>query len=110
MDSNISFYKFIHKQILVVIALMVGTSPGYLITGFIYTDMFIESIWFVSILTISIYGYYLYKIYGKCETIEQQMMWLKRVRCFMFLYFSLWTVMFAYYHHKESWQYIPLSR
>lgn len=97
MDSNISFYKFMHKQILVVIALMVGTSPGYLITGFIYTDMFIESIWFVSILTISIYGYYLYKIYGKCETIEQQMMWLKRVRCFMFLYFSLWTVMFAYY-------------
>lgn len=97
MDSNISFYKFIHKQILVVIALMVGTSAGYLITGFIYTDMFIESIWFVSILTISIYGYYLYKIYGKCETIEQQMMWLKRVRCFMFLYFSLWTVMFAYY-------------
>lgn len=97
MNENISFYKFMHRQILVVIALLVGTSPGYLITGYIYTDMKVELWWFFSILVISVYGYILYEKYKNCETIEQQEVWLGKVRRFMFLYFSAWTVMFAYY-------------
>ncbi|WP_304543977.1 EAL domain-containing protein [Sulfurimonas microaerophilic] len=97
MNENISFYKFMHRQILVVIALLVGTSPGYLITGYIYTGMVVELWWFFSILIVSLYGYILYEQYKKCETIEQQEIWLGKVRRFMFLYFSAWTFMFAYY-------------
>lgn len=97
MNNNISFYKFMHKQILVVLTLMVGTSPGYLLTGYVYTDMVLESYWFLTVLVTSLYGYYLYRMYGRCETIVQQNRWPSRVRYFMFIYFSLWTLMFVYY-------------
>ena len=102
MNDNISFYKFMHRQILVVIALLVGTSPGYLITGYIYTNMIVEIVWFVTILSVSIYGYGLYAKYKKCETIEQQDIWLNKVCIFMFVYFSLWTVMFVYYVLQDN--------
>lgn len=102
MNDNISFYKFMHRQILVVIALLVGTSPEYLITGYIYTNMAFELVWFFTILSVSIYGYGLYIKYKKCETIEQQEKWLSKVRYFMFIYFSLWTVMFVYYVMQDN--------
>ncbi len=97
MNENISFYKFMHTQILVVIALLVGTSPGYLVTGYIYTDMVFEILWFLSILAVSMTGFQLYKAYYSSKTIQQQETWLVKVSVFMFLYFSLWTIMFVYY-------------
>lgn len=102
MNDNISFYQFMHRQIVVVIALMVGTSPGYLITGYIYTDMVFETVWFLSIVLGSFYGIYLYKKYKRCETIEQQDKWLGKVRYFIFIYFSLWTVVFVYYVTQKN--------
>ena len=97
MNENISFYKFMHRQILVVIALMVGTSPGYIVTGIVYSSMLVEMVWFLAVLAVSVYGYVLYRRYFEIQTISEQDRWLTRVRFFMFVYFTMWTVMFVYY-------------
>ena len=102
MSENISFYKFMHRQILVVIALMVGTSPGYLITGVLYSSMVVEMVWFLAVLSVSVYGYVLYKRYFEIQTISQQDEWLTRVRYFMFIYFTMWTIMFVYYVMQDN--------
>ena len=91
-----------HRQILVVIALMVGTSPGYLITGMLYSSMIVEMVWFLAVLSVSVYGYVLYKRYFEIQTISQQDEWLTRVRFFMFIYFTMWTVMFVYYVTQDN--------
>ncbi|MDH4944017.1 GGDEF domain-containing phosphodiesterase [Sulfurimonas sp. C5] len=111
MNDNISFYKFMHRQILVVIALLVGTSPGYLITGYLYTNMVIELLWFFIILLVSIYGYQLYIRFKHCDTLELQEKWLTKVSYFMFVYFSLWTIMFVYYvmHNNIDMHYMAIA-
>lgn len=89
MNDNISFYKFMHRQMLVVIALLVGTSPGYILTGYLYTNMVVEVLWFVTLLIVSLYGAKLYVRFNQCDTMALQEKWLRKVRYFMFVYFSL---------------------
>ena len=102
MNENISFYRFMHKQILVVIALFIGTAPGYIIMGYLYGSVFVESLWFGVIVLASLYGYKLYKDFSIYMTIEQKDYWLDRVRFFMFLYFTLWSIIFLVYVLKEN--------
>lgn len=97
MNENINFYKFMHKQILVVIMLFVGTAPGYLVMGFLYTSMIIESLWFAFLVIVSLCGLRLYATFDNEMTIEQKDVWLNKVRLFMFSYFSVWTIMFVSY-------------
>jgi len=102
MNENISFYKFMHKQILVVIMLFVLTGPGYMIIGYIYSSILIEAVWYLLVLLISMDGYKLYKNYTSSMTIKQKDVWLQKVRYFMFIYFSLWSVMFVVYVLKDN--------
>ena len=97
MNENINFYKFMHKQILVVIALFVGTGPGYLIMGYLYTSMITESVWFLFLVVVSMCGMRLYASFDNEMTIEEKDIWLNKVRLFMFSYFSIWTIMFISY-------------
>jgi diguanylate cyclase (GGDEF)-like protein len=97
MNENINFYKFMHKQILVVVALFVGTAPGYLFTGYLYSNLVIESIWFTLLLIVSMCGFRLYHLYKGDMTIEEKDVWLNKVRLFMFSYFSIWSIMFFTY-------------
>ncbi|MDF1876854.1 bifunctional diguanylate cyclase/phosphodiesterase [Sulfurimonas sp. SAG-AH-194-L11] len=96
-NTNMSFYKFMHKQILVIIALNISTAPGYLFMGYLYTSMVYESIWIIFMVLIAIYGYTLYTSYSKEMTIAAKNRWLDRVRFFMFLYSISWSIMFVYY-------------
>ena len=97
MNENISFYKFMHKQIIVINALNLATAPGYLLIGFLYTSMFYESLWMLGVLLISYYGYTLYRKFDIDMSIAQKESWIYKVRVFMFSYSSWWTVMFIYY-------------
>jgi diguanylate cyclase (GGDEF)-like protein len=102
MNENINFYKFMHKQILVVIALFMGTGPGYIWMGYLYSSLFAETIWFALLLLVSLCGFSLYRNYSKEMTIEEKDIWLNKVRLFMFSYFSLWTIMFVLYIIRED--------
>lgn len=72
MNKNMSFYKFMHKQILVIIALNVSTAPGYLLMGYLYTSMVYETLWMLFMLVIAFYGYTLYKKYSPDMTIRSK--------------------------------------
>ena len=102
INENMSFYRFMHKQILVVLALFLGTGPGYLLIGWIRGDMIVESLWYGTVVVVSFCGLYQYKRFSSDMTIEQKDSWLNRVRFFMFVYFSLWSVIFIYYILKED--------
>ena len=97
VNENLSFYKFMHKQIIVIIALNVATAPGYLFMGYLYTSMIYESIWMLLMTLVPIYGYFLYKQFSVDMTIASKESWLNKVRYFMFVYSSAWTFMFVYY-------------
>jgi len=93
-----NFYKFMHKQILILIALFAGTSTSYVFFGFIYDTNKVEILWYLLVLAISYWGYGLYKQYSDENfTIEEKEKWLTKLRYFLFCYFSTWTIMFVVY-------------
>ena len=102
INENLSFYKFMHKQIIVIIALNIATAPGYIFMGYLYTSMIYESLWMVLMSVIPMYGYYLYKQFRLDMTIAQKEIWLDKVRYFMFAYSSAWTFMFVYYISSDN--------
>jgi len=101
-NDNINFYDFIHKQILVAIALFLGTGPGYIVMGYLYSSMNVEIYWFIFFLLLSVWGWRLYRNYSRGMTITEKDTWLEKVKYFMFIYFSLWTIMFLYYISKHD--------
>jgi len=97
INENLSFYKFMHKQIIVIIFLNIVTAPGYLLMGYLYTSMVYESLWMLLMIMFAFYGYYLYKRFSIDMTISKKDIWLTKVRYFMFAYSFSWTFMFVYY-------------
>jgi diguanylate cyclase (GGDEF)-like protein len=102
INENLSFYKFMHKQIIVIIALNVATAPGYLLMGYLYTSMIYESLWMVLMSVIPLYGYILYKRFRLDMTISQKDIWLNKVRWFMGIYSASWILMFVYYISSDN--------
>lgn len=103
INENLSFYKFMHKQIMIIIALNIATAPGYLLMGYLYTSMVYESLWLVLMTVIlPLYGYSLYKDFSIGMTIAQKDVWLSKVRYFMFTYSAAWTLMFVYYISSDN--------
>ncbi len=102
INENLSFYKFMHQQIIIIILLNVATNPGYLMMGYLYTSMVYESLWLVFMSLIALYGYSLYKNFSLTMTIAQKDIWLTKVRYFMFIYSVAWTLMFLYYISSDN--------
>lgn len=103
MLKNMNFYKFMHRQILILIALFASTSISYVFFAFIYDTNKIEIIWYLFVLLISYWGYSLHKEYLVKElTIEEKESWLSRLRYFIFSYFSTWTIMFIVYVSSDN--------
>lgn len=103
MLNNLNFYKFMHKQILILIALFAGTATSYVFFGFVYGSIFVESLWYLLVLAVSFWGYRLHKRYSDIDfTIEQKEKWLSELRYFLFFYFSTWTIMFIVYVSRAN--------
>lgn len=98
MLNNMSFYNFMHKQILVLIALFASTATSYVFFGIVYSSYIIEPLWYLLVLAVSYWGYRLYREYSEYNyTIEEKEKWLSKLRYFLFIYFSTWTIMFIVY-------------
>jgi len=112
MLDNMNFYHFMHKQILVVILLFVGTGAGYIYIGWIYSSLLPELLWFSLVLLISFWGYRLHRFYLDNDlNMEQKEKWLQELRYFLFSYFSVWTIMFLIYvsHSNIELHYMAIS-
>ncbi len=98
MLDNMNFYNFMHKQILVIIALFAGTGTGYIYMGWLYSSFLAESLWFSLVLALSFWGYKLHRVFLDNDlNMQQKEKWLGQLRYFLFSYFSVWTIMFFMY-------------
>ena len=103
MLENMSFYKFMHRQILILIALFAGTATSYVFFGFIYDTNKVEVLWYILVLAVSYWGYRLHKEYSDTDlTIQAKEKWLSKLRYFLFFYFSTWTIMFITYASSNN--------
>ncbi|DAB27378.1 MAG TPA: diguanylate cyclase, partial [Sulfurimonas sp. UBA10385] len=64
MLNNMSFYKFMHKQIIVLLYLFVSTGLTYVVIGHLYSSYLPEITWYIFMLLLSLWGYRLYKEYS----------------------------------------------
>lgn len=103
MLDNMKFYEFMHKQILVVIALFSGTGLGYIYIGWLYSSLLPELLWFSVVLALSFWGVRLHMVFLENDlSMQQKEKWLGQLRYFLFSYFSLWTVMFLMYISRSD--------
>ncbi len=103
MLDNMHFYDFMHKQILVVLALFAGTGVGYIYIGWLYSSLLPELLWFSLVLALSVWGYRLHRIFLENDlNMQQKEKWLGQLRYFLFSYFSIWTVMFLMYTSRSD--------
>lgn len=104
MLDNMNFYNFMHKQILVLLALFIATGPGYVYIGWLYSSSFVpELIWLLVLLLVSLWGYRLHRAYLENDlTMQEKEKWLHNLSYFLFTYFSLWTVMFVIYTSRSN--------
>lgn len=95
---NMNFYKFLHKQLIVMIILSLSTAGGYIYIGYVYNSGLFEVEWFFLVIALSIWGYKLYKQYNLSKmTPEAKEKWVKTVKVFFFVYAHSWTIMFIMY-------------
>ena len=90
-----NFYRFLNTQIIVMLLLTITTGSGYIYMGFIYDTLLPSVIWYLTMLLASIWGYRLHKEFVNSDfTAEEKIAWHPRANRFLFIYFSLWTVIF----------------
>jgi len=103
MLDNMNFYKFLHKQILILIILDLTTGPGYIYIGLIHGTILLEMLWFITMFIVSLWGYKLYRNYAdKNLNLNEKEQWLQRVKIFLYISFSLWTVIFLIYTSRSE--------
>ncbi len=101
--NNLNFYDFMHKQLLVLISLFVGTGVGYIYIGFLYSSVLLASIWYGVLLIVSVWGLLLFNRYKSNHlSIKEKEKWLNESKYFLFLYFSLWTVIFIIHVSRSN--------
>ena len=95
MKTNMNFYKFLNTQIVVMILLTLTTGAGYIFMGYIYDTLLPSTIWYIIMFLTSFFGYRLYKEFTNSDlTIEEKTAWHTKAKIYLFIYFSLWTVIF----------------
>ena len=95
MLNNMNFYNFMHKQILILVALFMSTGLSYIYIGWLYTQLALSVAWYSLILITSLWGIKLYRYYKNNDlNLEAKEAWLEELRYFLFVYFSLWTLIF----------------
>ena len=106
-----NFYTYLKHQIPVMIVLSVIPGIGYLAFGYV-NQLFIPAlIWYISISTISIYGFIVYKKYKpQIMSKDEKAKWYKHLLAFYYIIFSLWAVIFIIYapHDENNMHYIAI--
>jgi len=98
MLDSMNFYKFLHKQLIIMIGLTLSTAGGYIYIGFLYETGLFEKEWFLFVILVSIWGYILHRQYTFSGiSPEAKEKWVKNVKIFFFIYAHTWTIMFIMY-------------
>jgi len=91
-------YIFLQKQILLLVFLSLIPGIVYVVFGYLYNIFIPALLWYIAILCISAYGMYLYKWFDNVKMeYEELQRWHGQLIIFMYVIFSLWTVIFLLY-------------
>lgn len=78
-----------------MIFLSLGPGVVYVIFGYIYNLLYPALLWYSAVFLSSIYGIYLYTIFQNTKMeYEELRLWYNKMIVFMYVIFSLWTVVF----------------
>ena len=95
MKADINFYKFLNTQIIVMLLLTLTTGTGFIYMGLLYDTLLPSTLWYILMFFLSFVGYKLHREFSDSDlTLYEENSWHTRARGFLFLYFSLWTVIF----------------
>jgi len=92
------YYTFFQQQILMMIALSLIPSTVYVFAGWVFDIMMPALVWYGLMILVSLYGWKLYKEFKSHKMDEESLSsWYGGVKVFMYIIFTLWTVIFLLY-------------
>jgi len=92
------YYRFLQKQILLMIGLSLLPGLVYVFFGWAFDILYPALLWYISLLFISLYGFWIYQRFNTRKMNETQLKaWYKHLTLFMYIIFSSWAVIFALY-------------
>jgi diguanylate cyclase (GGDEF)-like protein len=92
------YYSFLQKQMRLMVWLSVVPGIVYVIFGYLYNILMPAVLWYLAILVSSVYGAYLYRWFDNAKMeYEELQSWHRQFIIFMYVIFSLWTVIFILY-------------
>ena len=96
-------YKFLRKQVLVLIGLSLIPGFGYIILGWINDVLLSASVWYAISVLVSGWGYHLYRNFhlSKMNKTATEK-WYLYLTLYYYLAFSLWTLVFVLYVTVEQ--------
>lgn len=91
-------YIFLQKQIALIVFLSVIPGIVYVVFGYLYNVFIPAILWYIAVLFTSTYGMFLYKWFDSTKMeYEELHRWHGQLITFMYVMFSLWTVIFLLY-------------
>ncbi len=105
------YYTFLQQQILLMIGLSLIPGLVYVMFGWIFDVYLPALLWYISLIFASLYGWYIYKDFAAHKMNEVQLKrWYTKMQWFMYVIFSLWTVIFVLYigHYENDLHYIAI--
>ena len=91
-------FDFLHKQIPLLLTLSLIPGLVYLFMGWLAGRLWPALIWYGAVILAAIYGRRLYLDYRVSKMAHhEKMRWYRKLRMFLYLLFSLWTVIFLLY-------------
>jgi len=92
------YYTFFQKQIIVMIGLSLIPGVIYVIFGWMNNIVVPVLIWYALLVLTSLYGWKLYKEFDNNHMVSEELrVWYKHLTGFMYVVFSLWTMIFILY-------------
>jgi len=105
------YYTFLQKQILLMIGLSLIPGFVYVVFGWVFNIYLSAVLWYIFLILSSLYGWYIYKEFDTHKMNESQLRrWYTKLKCFMYVIFSSWTVIFVLYigHSENNLHYIAI--
>ena len=105
------YYNFLQKQIILMIGLSLLPGLVYVFFGWVFNLLMPALLWYISLIFISVYGFAIYRHFGKNKMNEQQVKhWYIHLSIFMYIIFTSWAVIFALniQHSEYNLHYIAI--
>ena len=89
-------YRFLQKQILLMIGLSLVPGLVYVFFGWTFNLLLPALLWYIFLVLISLYGLYLYEEFEYKQMDEKELNgWYTRLKLFLYVIFTSWSVIFV---------------